>query len=131
MAVVGLGALLLYVAILVSSVALSEAEPGESEPFRDSPGYDALWVGVLVLAVLLAMRLAQLAVRHRHEMRTVNGLRRQYIALCALGCLLYNVFVPWPAFLLHGAVAVYLLTLRMVPPEQRQDRITGGTFGPG
>ncbi len=129
MAVVGLGALLVYAGIMVFSGELSEAEPGESTSFSDSSGYDMLRLVVVVLTVLIALRLAQLAWRHRQQMRTVDGLRRQYLALCVFGCLLYSVFVPWPAFLIHAAVVVFLLTQRPVPLEQREGRITGGTFG--
>jgi hypothetical protein len=129
MAVAGIGALLVYAGIVVFSGALGEQEPGESTAFADSPGYEQIRLGVVVAAVLLAARLAQLAVRHRGEMSTVAGLRRQYLTLCVLGCLLYNVFIPWPAFVVQGVVAVYLLTLPTAPPEHRQGPITGGTSG--
>ena len=127
MAVVGIGALVSWGVIVLFSGALDDAEEGSS--LSDAPAYDGFRLAVTVLAVLLALRLAQLAVRHRDDLRTVTGLRRQYLLLCVLGCVLYTVFLPWPAFLVHAAVAVYLLTLRPAPPEERREHITGGTFG--
>jgi hypothetical protein len=118
--------------LVVAGFVLATMDASATDTTRDGDGGSVplgVRIGLGVVFVLVAARLPVLVVRHRDQIATVAGLRRQYVTagvvtlgLGVLGLLFWSWAAPVGGLL--GLVALVMaLRVRTVAPEEMTEQI--------
>ena len=118
MGVAGIALLLVFGGLVLFSGDLADVEPGTRLPMQEARGWVALhWVAT-VLALAAVGRLAWAVLRDREAVRRTPGVLKEYRGFVLVSPILWSVFNPWPAYVVHAVLLVYLLVLRPAPQDE-------------